>query len=102
VVICCMLVGISMNYGLSAVQPLLAEAYRTEFRNTGVAWVQALGRLGGFSGPIVIGYLQQIGVGFTGTFIFFAVPPVIIAIIAFFYASETKGKTIESIAITKA
>lgn len=98
VVICGMLVGIAMNHGLSGVQPLLAEAYRTEFRNTGVAWAKAFGRIGGFCGPIGAGYIQQMGVGFTGTFIFFAIPSVIVAIVGFLFISETKGKTIESFA----
>jgi MFS family permease len=70
VVICSVVVGVIMNWGLSGTQPLLTEAYPTEFRNTGVAWAQAFGRVGGFLGPIAAGFIQQLGVGFTGTFIF--------------------------------
>jgi len=102
VVVCGVLVGIIMNWGLSGTQPLLAEAYPTEFRNTGVAWTQAFGRVGGFLGPIAAGYVQQMGVGFTGTFVFFAIPAFIAAIITFCFVVEMKGKSIESIATIKA
>ncbi|WP_347488602.1 MFS transporter [Desulfoscipio sp. XC116] len=98
IVIFSVLSGLAINWGLTGVQPILAEAYRTEFRNTGVAWAQAFGRIGGFSGPIAAGYLQQLGIGYTGTFIFLAIPAVVFSIIAFFFFSETKGKSIESIA----
>lgn len=100
VVVCGMLVGIAMNWGLSGTQPLLAEAYPTEFRNTGVSWAQSFGRVGGFLSPILAGYLQQLGFGFTGTFVFFAIPAVIASLVALFVA-ETKGKSLESIASAK-
>ncbi|AHF07182.1 MFS transporter [Desulfitobacterium metallireducens] len=96
VVVCGALVGFAMNYGLSGTQPLLAEAYPTEFRSTGVSWAQSFGRVGGFLSPILAGYVQQIGVGFTGIFVFFAVPAVIAALMAIF-VTETKGKSIESV-----
>ncbi|AFM41288.1 sugar phosphate permease [Desulfosporosinus acidiphilus SJ4] len=101
VVICSITVGIIMNWALSGTQPLLTEAYPTEFRNTGVAWTQAFGRMGGFLGPIAAGYIQEIGIGFTGTFIFFAIPALIAAIAAFFLVTETKGKSIENVAGAK-
>ncbi|HBV89331.1 MAG TPA: MFS transporter [Desulfosporosinus sp.] len=102
VVIFGMLVGMAMNWGLSGTQPLLAEGYPTEFRNTGVSSAQAFGRVGGFIGPIAAGFVQQIGVGFTGLFIFFAIPAVIGAFVAFFFIDETRGKSIESIGRVKA
>lgn len=95
VVVCGALVGFAMNHGLSGTQPLLAEAYPTEFRSTGVSWAQSFGRVGGFLSPIAAGYVQQIGVGFTGIFVFFAVPAVIAALMAFF-VTETQGKSIEN------
>ncbi|KGK90059.1 MFS transporter [Desulfosporosinus sp. HMP52] len=102
VVICGMLVGMAMNWGLSGTQPLLAEGYPTEFRNTGVSSAQAFGRVGGFIGPIAAGFVQQIGVGFTGIFIFFAIPAVIASFVAFYMIDETKGRSIESIGRAKA
>lgn len=101
VVICGMLVGMAMNWGLSGTQPLLAEGYPTEFRNTGVSSAQAFGRVGGFIGPIAAGFVQQIGVGFTGIFIFFAIPAVIASFVAFYMIDETKGRSIESIGRAK-
>jgi MFS family permease len=102
VVICSVVVGVIMNWGLSGTQPLLTEAYPTEFRNTGVAWAQAFGRVGGFLGPIAAGFIQQLGVGFTGTFIFFAIPAFIASFIAIFFVAETKGKSIEMVATSNA
>lgn len=102
VVICGMLVGMAMNWGLSGTQPLLAEGYPTEFRNTGVSSAQAFGRVGGFLGPIAAGFVQQMGVGFTGLFVFFAIPAVVASFVAFFFIDETKGKSIESIGRVKA
>jgi benzoate transport len=102
VVVCGMMVGLAMNWGLSGTQPLLAEGYPTEFRTTGVSSAQAFGRVGGFLGPIVAGYVQQMGVGFTGIFVFFAIPAVIAALIALFFVAETKGKSIEKIGGVKA
>ncbi|MHB8075743.1 MFS transporter [Desulfosporosinus fructosivorans] len=102
VVVCGMLVGLAMNWGLSGTQPLLAEAYPTEFRNTGVSWAQSFGRVGGFLSPILAGYIQQLGVGFSGTFVFFAIAAVIAALVALLFVAETKGKSIESLASAKA
>lgn len=102
VVIFGMLVGMAMNWGLSGTQPLLAEGYPTEFRNTGVSSAQAFGRVGGFIGPIAAGIVQQMGVGFTGLFVFFAVPAVIGALVAFFFVDETRGRSIESIGRSEA
>lgn len=93
VVLCGALVGFAMSYGLNGTQPLLAEAYPTEFRSTGISWAQSFGRIGAFLSPILAGYLQELGVGFTGIFIFFAVPAVVAALMAIF-VTETKGKSI--------
>ncbi|MDQ7092404.1 aromatic acid/H+ symport family MFS transporter [Desulfosporosinus sp. PR] len=102
VVVCGMLVGLAMNWGLSGTQPLLTEGYPTEFRTTGVSWAQAFGRVGGFLGPIAAGYVQQLGVGFTGIFIFFAIPAVIAALITLAFVAETKGKSMENVTGVKA
>lgn len=92
------LFGFFSNFALTGVQPLLAESYRTEYRNTGVAFTQAFGRLGGIIGPIIAGFAQQIGFGFTGTLAMFAAPAVICVIIMYFFKLETKGKSLETIA----
>lgn len=90
------LVGIMMNWALSAVMPLMAETYRTEFRNTGISWATAAGRAGAFCGPLLGGFVQQMGLGFTGVFAFFTVPAMICVIVTFVLVTETKGKDIET------
>ena len=96
VLTCAVLVGVMMNYALSALMPLMAETYPTEFRNTGIAWATAFGRVGAFTGPIIGGVVQQLGLGFTGVFAFFTVPAIICAIITIAMVTETKGKSIEA------
>lgn len=91
------LVGFFSNFALTGVQPLLAESYPTEFRNTGVAYSQAFGRLGGMAGPILAGFVQTIGFGFTGTLAMFAAPAIICVVILFFFKLETTGKSLEAI-----
>jgi len=102
VVVCSVLVGFSINWAISGTQPIMAEAYPTEFRNTGVAWAQAFGRVGGFIGPIGAGVIQQFGGGFTATFVYFAVPSVLAALVAYFFVVEKKGQSLDSISGIKA
>lgn len=99
VLIACMFLGFAMNFALTGVQPLITETYRTEFRNTGVGWTNAFGRIGGFLSPIMAGYVQQLGLGFSGTMLWFIIPAVLgILAAVFFVRYETKGKTFEDIA----
>lgn len=97
VVLFAMFTGFIITFSMTGVQPLLAEAYPTEFRNTGVAWAQGFGRLGSFCGPLISGFVQQIGVGFTGAVSLFAIPAAICAFTIMLFRVETKGKTLESI-----
>ncbi len=90
-------VGLFMNWGLSGVYPLCAEAYRTEFRTTGVAWAAACGRVGGVCGPIIAGFAQQMGADFSTTFAIFSLPAAIAALTGAFVVTETKGKSFESL-----
>lgn len=92
------LVAIAMNYGQCGLNPLFTESYRTEFRNTGIAWTQGFGRFGGLLTPLMVGGLQQLGVGFSGIFIFFALFAVINILAGVFIVKETKGKTFETLA----
>ncbi len=89
-----MLVGATMNFSMAGLQPLLVETYPTEFRNSGVSWAQGLGRVGSIVGPLVAGYVQQIGLGFNATLSVFAAPAVISVIIIILFIKETKGKRI--------
>lgn len=92
------LAAIAMNYGQTGLNPLFSESYRTEFRNTGIAWTQGFGRFGGLLTPLAVGWLQQTGAGFSGIFVFFAVFAVINVLVGIFIVKETKGRTFESLA----
>ena len=49
------ILGYAVNYTITCVQPMMAESYPTEFRNTGVSWAQAFGRFGGALAPMMLG-----------------------------------------------
>ena len=101
VVILASVMGFAINWGLSGTQIPLAEGYPTEFRSTGVSWAQSFGRVGGFFSPIVGGYVLQMGAGFTGIIILYAIPAVIAALVAFFFLAETKGKNFATNTVAK-
>ncbi len=91
--------GFAINYSITAVQPLMAEAYPTEFRNTGVSWAQAFGRFGGAAAPIVAGMIIGMGLGFSMSFLFYIIPLFVGALAAFFFVkNETKGKSLDQLA----
>jgi len=91
--------GFAINYAITAVQPLMAESYPTEFRNTGVAWCQAFGRLGGALAPIVAGAIMAMQLGPQMSFLFYIIPAVIGGLAAFvFIKRETKGKSLDQLA----
>jgi AAHS family 4-hydroxybenzoate transporter-like MFS transporter len=91
--------GFAINYAITAVQPLMAEGYPTEFRNTGVAWCQAFGRVGGALAPIVAGAIMGMQLGLKVSFLFYVIPAVIGALAAFlFVRKETKGKSLDQLA----
>jgi AAHS family 4-hydroxybenzoate transporter-like MFS transporter len=91
--------GFAINYAITAVQPLMAEAYPTEFRNTGVSWCHAFGRVGGAIAPIVSGFIIGMNLGLRISFLFYVVPAVVGALAAFFFVKiETKGKSLDQLA----
>jgi len=91
--------GFAVNYAITAIQPLMAEAYRTEFRNTGIAWCHAFGRLGGASAPIVAGIIIQMNLGYSVSFSFYTLPALIGIIAAVvFVKNETRGKSLDQLA----
>jgi MFS family permease len=95
----CLFIGFADNYSLTAVQPLITEAYRTEFRNTGVAWCHAFGRIGGALAPIFAGFIIQMNLGYSMSFLFYIIPAVIGSTAALiFVKSETKGKSLDQLA----
>lgn len=95
----CIFLGFAVNYSITAVQPLMAESYPTEFRNTGVSWCQAFGRLGGASAPIVAGVVISMGLGYSMSFLFYIIPAILGTLAAiFFVKKETKGKSLDQLA----
>ena len=91
--------GFAINYAITAVQPLMAEGYPTEFRNTGVSWCQAFGRVGGALAPIVAGAIIGMQLELKISFLFYIIPAVIGALAAFlFVKKETKGKSLDQLA----
>jgi len=95
----CIFLGFAVNYSITAVQPLMAEAYPTEFRNTGVAWCHAFGRIGGVSGPIVAGIIIGMGKGYALSFYFYVIPAMIGLLAAVYLVkTETKGKSLDELA----
>jgi MFS transporter, AAHS family, 4-hydroxybenzoate transporter len=91
--------GFTMNYAITAVQPLMAESYPTEFRNTGVAWSQACGRLGGVIAPVIAGIIIGLNLGYSMSFLFYLIPALIGGVGAFFLIKkETKGKSLDQLA----
>lgn len=91
--------GFAINYAITAVQPLMAEGYPTEFRNTGVSWCQAFGRVGGALAPIVSGAVMGMQLGMKISFLFYLVPAIVGALAAFlFVKKETKGKSLDELA----
>lgn len=91
--------GFAINYSITAIAPLMAESYPTEFRNTGVAWCASFGRLGGALAPIVAGAIMAMNLGPQMSFLFYIIPGVIggIAVIVFI-KRETKGKSLDQLA----
>ena len=91
--------GFAINYAITAVQPLMAEGYPTEFRNTGVSWCQAFGRVGGALAPIVSGVIMGMQLGLKMLFLFYVIPAVVGALAAFlFVKKETRGKSLDQLA----
>ncbi|MBP2637909.1 MAG: hypothetical protein H6Q72_3816 [Firmicutes bacterium] len=92
--------GFAINYAITAVQPLMAESYPTEFRNTGVAWCQAFGRLGGALAPIVAGLIMAMNLGPQMSFLFYIIPAMVGGLAAYlFVKKETKGKSLDQLAV---
>ncbi|MDO0825881.1 MFS transporter [Desulfosporosinus nitroreducens] len=99
ILVAVLFLGFAVNYAITAIQPLMAEAYRTEFRNTGIAWCHAFGRLGGASAPIVAGIIIQMNLGYSMSFLFYIIPALcgILAAIVF-VKNETRGKSLDQLA----
>lgn len=108
------LLGYAVNYTITVVQPMMAESYPTQFRNTGVSWAQAFGRFGGALAPMMLGAIlgalaSQAGVDmsaggspmvpvYSRAFLFLCVPCVLGAICTMvFVRREYAGKSLDEL-----
>ena len=105
-----LLFGFALNFAITAVQPMMPEAYPTAIRNTGTSWCQAFARFGGSASSIVLG-------GIAGSAMFLTAEGatnwsmvVLVLIIPFalgficcvLFAQETSGKTMDQLAAEEA
>lgn len=90
--------GFALNYAITAVQPMMSESYPTEFRNSGVSTIVALGKSAGIFSPILLGALIGVGFDFTVLFSLLAIPMGFGVIAALFLPKGAKGMNIDEIA----
>ena len=90
--------GFALNYAITAVQPMMSESYPTEFRNSGVATIVALGKSAGIFSPIVLGALIGMGFDFTVLFSLLAIPMVLGVLAGLLLPKGAKGMNIDDIA----
>lgn len=87
-------VGFAINYALNTAQPIIAEYYRPEVRNTGVSFASGVGRFGGFVGPLLVGLMVQKGFNFQTITMLCIVPALLgMLVVRFLVTEETRGKT---------
>ena len=90
--------GFSLNYAITAAQPMMSESYPTEFRNSGVATIVALGKSAGILSPIILGGLKAAGWAFSPLIALLAVPMAFGFLAGFLLPKGAKGMNIDDIA----
>ena len=101
-----LLFGFALNFAITAVQPMMPEAYPTSVRNTGVSWCQAFARFGGAASGIVLGGLAgmtmfmnaQGGTNWSMLVLVLIIPFVLGFICCVWFGKETVGKTMDQLA----
>ena len=101
-----LLFGFALNFAITAVQPMMPEAYPTSVRNTGVSWCQAFARFGGAASGIVLGGLAgmtmfmnaQGGTNWSMLVLVLIIPCVLGFICCVWFGKETVGKTMDQLA----
>lgn len=63
-------------------------------------WAMTIGRLGAIVGPLVCGAIMQLGLSFKQYFVLFAIPCLLLAVIALFFKVKAKDQSLE-IGVTK-
>jgi AAHS family benzoate transporter-like MFS transporter len=82
--------------GQNALQVVAGETYPTRIRSTGIGWAMTMGRFGAILGPILGGAVMQLGLSFKQYFIVFAIPCVILAVIALFFRVKAKDQALDT------
>lgn len=90
--------GFSLNYAITAAQPMMSESYPTEFRNSGVATIVALGKSAGIFSPIILGGLKAAGWAFSPLIMLLAAPMLCGFLAGFLLPKGAKGMNIDDIA----
>ena len=90
--------GFSLNYAITAAQPMMSESYPTEFRNSGVATIVALGKSAGIFSPIILGGLKAAGWEFSPLIMLLALPMVFGFLATLVLPKGAKGMNIDDIA----
>ena len=90
--------GFALNYAITAAQPMMSESYPTEFRNSGVATIVALGKSAGILSPIILGGLKAAGWAFSPLIALLAVPMAFGFLAGFLLPKGAKGMNIDDIA----
>ena len=73
------LFGVFMGGGSSGLIALAAIYYPTAIRSTGVGWAMGMGRIGSFTGPLVVGSLVEAGLSTASIFVAIALPALLAA-----------------------
>lgn len=90
--------GFALNYAITAAQPMMSESYPTEFRNSGVATIVALGKSAGILSPIILGGLKAGGWAFSPLIALLALPMAFGFAACFLLPKGAKGMNIDDIA----
>jgi MFS transporter, AAHS family, 4-hydroxybenzoate transporter len=74
------LFGLFMGGGSSGLIALAAIYYPTAIRSTGVGWAMGMGRVGSFTGPLVVGSLVAAGLSTANIFVALGAPALFAAV----------------------
>ena len=74
------LFGLFLGGGSSGLIALAAIYYPTAIRSTGVGWAMGMGRVGSFTGPLVVGSLVALGLSTADIFVAIGVPALLAAV----------------------
>lgn len=73
-------IGFFVQGGFNGIWPLLSRLYPAEIRATGVGFTVGIGRLGAVLGPLIFGYMSDLGFGTQTLFMVFSVPLLIMGV----------------------